>query len=54
MYKAILPLLLATGNALAHPGHGAPSLHLHDWQWNHWALMLGMVAIAGIAAWCAR
>ena len=54
MYRILLPLFLVTGNALAHPGHGAPSLHLHDWQWNHWALVLGMVAIAGFAAWRSR
>ena len=54
MYRAIVPLLLATGNALAHPGHGAPGLHIHDWEWNHWALILGMVAIAGIVAWRAK
>jgi len=54
MYRAIVPLLLASGDALAHPGHGAPGLHIHDWEWNHWALILAMVAIAGIATWRAR
>jgi hypothetical protein len=51
MSRILLPLLLVAGDALAHPGHGAPSLHIHDWEWSHWALILGMVAIAGIVAW---
>jgi hypothetical protein len=54
MFRAILPLLLVAGDALAHPGHGTSAVHFHDWSRNHWALVLGMVAIAGIAAWRAR
>lgn len=54
MYRILLPLFLVTGNALAHPGHGAAALHLHDWEAGHWALALGMVALAGVAAWRAK
>ncbi len=41
------PLLLATGTALAHPGHGAPDLHAHT---GHPLLMLaGAFALLGVA-----
>jgi len=44
-------LLLSSGAAAAHPGHGAPSMHGHpsDWIWP----VLGL-AVAGLIAWRIR
>jgi hypothetical protein len=43
---AIITLLLA-GEVLAHPGHGAPAVHQHGWEWA--ALMAAVAAV--LAAW---
>lgn len=54
MVRIVLPLLAFAGDALAHPGHGATALHLHDLELGHWALALAMAAVAGIVAWRSR
>jgi hypothetical protein len=41
-------LFLSSGAALAHPGHGAPSVHGHPSEWI-WPV-LGL-AVAGLIAW---
>ena len=43
--------LLACANAFAHPGHGAPWFHVHEWDFGRWSLWLAIAAIAAFAAW---
>ena len=43
MVRIALGTLLLAGEALAHPGHGAPPVHLHAWEY-------ALLAIAIIAA----
>jgi hypothetical protein len=51
MYRAIAPLLLVASESFAHPGHGAPLVHMHEWDWAHWGLGIAMVVVAAIAIW---
>jgi hypothetical protein len=41
-------LLLAAGEAIAHPGHGDLAIHLHGWEYGLLAALL-----AAIIAWVA-
>ncbi|MCW5632820.1 MAG: hypothetical protein KIT17_05725 [Rubrivivax sp.] len=41
---AALLAAVAAAPALAHPGHGAPPLHLHEAEW------FGLVALGALAA----
>jgi hypothetical protein len=42
----ITPLLVCfAGDCLAHPGHGAPVVHAHGWDWGYWGLGIGMVVL---------
>lgn len=54
MYKKILPFLPVAGDAFAHPGHGAPLVHAHPFDYLRWALVGLIIVIAGIAAWRAK
>ena len=51
LLRRLLPLLLATssGAVLAHGGHGAPELHLHEHESLGLWLLVGFTAVA--AAW---
>jgi hypothetical protein len=51
MRSAAAALMVFAGNALAHPGHGAPEGHLHGWGVEH-ALLL--VVIAGLLVYAVR
>jgi hypothetical protein len=51
MNRVLVPLLLFSGECLAHPGHGAPLIHVHEWDWAHLSLGIGMVVVAAIAIW---
>ena len=52
MYRIALAAFVFTGNAWAHPGHGAAPAHLHEW---HYALLAAaMIVAAGIACFRAR
>ena len=51
MNKAVLPLLFFAGDCMAHPGHGARLLHLHDWDWASWAFLIAAIAVAAGAVW---
>ncbi len=51
MRSAAAALIVFAGNALAHPGHGAPEVHLHTWGLEH-ALLLA--AVAGMLAYALR
>ena len=55
MNKTAVPLVLFAGDCLAHPGHGAPLIHTHGWEWANVWLWIGLaVAVAAVAAWRAR
>ena len=51
MHRLALPvlILLLAGKALAHPGHDAPEVHLHDHELLGLWLLVGISAVA--AAW---
>ena len=51
MYRVIVPLLLIADECSAHPGHGAPLVHVHGWDSAHLALGIAIVALAAIAMW---
>lgn len=50
MYRVTAAILLLAGDALAHPGHGAPEGHFHGLGWDH---TLWAVAIVAVAVWAA-
>jgi hypothetical protein len=54
MFRIIVPLIFFAGEVLAHPGHDAPSVHVHEWDLLRWALLAAIATIAGIAAWRAK
>ena len=43
MYRITLSACLLAGDALAHPGHGAPAAHAHGWET---VLLVVAVAVA--------
>lgn len=45
---ALLLLFFAT-ECLAHPGHGAPAVHLHPTEWLDW-LTVAIVLLAAVAS----
>jgi hypothetical protein len=49
MRRTAVALFLAAGEALAHPGHGTPHVHLHWWEY---ALLAA--AVGALVAWAAR
>jgi hypothetical protein len=49
MQRAALVTVLASWQALAHEGHGAPAVHLHGWEY---ALLAA--GIAAVIAWLAK
>jgi len=49
MHKTIAgSFLFLVGEALAHPGHGAPDLHSHAWEYA--LLAAALVAVVAIFA----
>ena len=48
MRSAAAGLILVAGNAMAHPGHGAPEGHFHGWGFEL-ALALVVVIAAALA-----
>lgn len=54
MNRTMIPFLFFAGDCLAHPGHGAPLVHIHDWDWRNLALGIGMVVVAALAIWRAK
>jgi len=51
MYRIAVSIFVLTGDAWAHPGHGAPALHIHGWDY---ALLAAAIAIAAVAWFRAR
>ena len=53
MNRAVLVIFFFAGDCLAHPGHGAPLVHYHDWNS---ALLICAIAVvvAAIAFWRAK
>ena len=49
----LLLLVLAT-RVWAHPGHGAPMFHWHDWDIGRVIIWLAVIAVAALAAWKAK
>jgi hypothetical protein len=47
MHRYAITTLLLAGNVLAHPGHGAPPVHHHGWEY---LLLIAAMALA-VAAW---
>ena len=51
MHKTIAAsLLFFTGEVLAHPGHGAPELHSHAWEY----ALLAATVVAVVAIFAAK
>jgi hydrogenase/urease accessory protein HupE len=50
MRGSAVAIILAAGEAFAHPGHGAPEGHFHGLGWDY---LLWAIAIVAIAAWAA-
>ena len=50
MYRAAAAIIVFAGEALAHPGQGAPEAHLHDSGWGH---ILWVFAIVAVIVWVA-
>ncbi|HUN69278.1 MAG TPA: hypothetical protein VMU46_10800 [Burkholderiales bacterium] len=49
MRRAAAALIVVSGQALAHPGHGAPEGHFHGWGLEHailFAVVFTLLAIA--------
>ena len=49
MNRLVLPFLFLAGDCLAHPGHGAPLIHLHNLDWTELSLLIAVLAVATIA-----
>jgi hypothetical protein len=47
MYRIVMGVFLAAGKVLAHPGHGAPVVHSHGWEY---LLLAAAIAVAA-AGW---
>ena len=45
--KLMIAALLASSEALAHTGHNAPGLHLHEWEYA--LLTAAVIVVAGAA-----
>jgi hypothetical protein len=50
MRRAAAALILASGEALAHPGHGAPEGHFHGWGVEHAALFAVVFLVLAFSA----
>jgi len=50
MRSAAAALIAFAGEALAHPGHGAPELHFHGWALEHALLFAVVFAVLAFAA----
>jgi hypothetical protein len=50
MYRLAAVLLVIAGEAIAHPGHGAPVVHWHAWDYLLPSLLLAAAAAVGFAA----
>jgi hypothetical protein len=54
MYRIALRIFLLmglAGDVLAHPGHAAPTLHSHGWEY---ALLAVVIVMAGVGWFSAR
>ena len=49
MRSAAAALIVIAGNAVAHPGHGAPGEHFHAWGIEHALLLLAFLFFLVIA-----
>lgn len=43
--KILIAALLSAGEALAHTGHNAPVLHLHEWEYALLAAAVAAIAV---------
>lgn len=50
MRRAAAALIVFSGEALAHPGHGAAEGHFHGWGLEHALLFAVIFAVLAIAA----
>jgi hypothetical protein len=50
MYRIVMSVFLFAGEALAHPGHGVPAVHLHGWEYILLAAAIGVAAVCGFSA----
>ncbi len=52
MLRALALVLLSSAHqAWAHPGHGAPLFHWHEWDLGRIVIWLIVAAVAALAAW---
>jgi hypothetical protein len=50
MRSAAAALMVFAGNAAAHPGHGAPEVHIHGWGVEHVLLLVVVLVFLAFAA----
>ncbi len=50
----VLLFLASSNNTWAHPGHGAPLFHWHEWDLERIIAWLLIVVIAALVAWKAK
>lgn len=51
MNKVVIPFLSFAGECMAHPGHGAPIVHTHGWDWPSLGLGIVVAIVAAVALW---
>jgi len=49
MRSAAAALIVFSGEAVAHPGHGAPEGHFHGWGLEHFLLFAVVFAVLAFA-----
>ena len=51
MYRIVMSVFLFAGEVLAHPGHGAPVVHSHGWEY---VLLAAAIVVAAVGWFRAR
>ncbi len=51
MYRIVTGVFLLAGEVAAHPGHGAPAAHSHEWEY---MLLAAAIVVAAVGCFRAR
>ena len=51
MHRIVMSVFLLAGEVLAHPGHGAPVVHGHGWEY---VLLAAAIVVAAVGWFRAR
>jgi hypothetical protein len=49
MKRIVWSFLFLAGNCFAHPGHGAPEIHAHEWDLAALAAGIGVITVIALA-----